>query len=386
MEETTQTQEQQLTANPFDEGSWTESAAGQDASTLQSPEGEENKKVLTTQEQEEIVDANTYLEKELGFKDWESAKTEIDELRKSKNAEPKEFEFANETSKTFFDYVKEGKEDELYTFLNEKKKVERLVSGEVNENTAAEIIKFGMQQKYKDLTPDEIDYKYNKQFALPPEPTQTFEETDDEFAERKNEWSEKLSDAKKELMIEAKLIKPELDKYKAELVLPNISQKAEVNNVPTQEELAAGKKFSENYLQNVETFMKSFDGFSMEYKDEDVAIPLNYALSEDEKKNVAEKLNSLAENDFNANAIFAQRWVNEDNTLNVAQIAKDVAKLESEDRVSQKFVNDAVNKRLVEYRKKVSNINVDGGSSQKTFAPEGEKNDTQKMQEFFWSN
>ena len=199
MEETTQTQEQQLTANPFDEGSWTESAAGQDASTLQSPEGEENKKVLTTQEQEEIVDANTYLEKELGFKDWESAKTEIDELRKSKNAEPKEFEFANETSKTFFDYVKEGKEDELYTFLNEKKKVERLVSGEVNENTAAEIIKFGMQQKYKDLTPDEIDYKYNKQFALPPEPTQTFEETDDEFAERKNEWSEKLSDAKKRI-------------------------------------------------------------------------------------------------------------------------------------------------------------------------------------------
>jgi hypothetical protein len=386
MEETTQTQEQQLTANPFDEGSWTESAAGQDASTLQSPEGEENKKVLTTQEQEEIVDANTYLEKELGFKDWESAKTEIDELRKSKNAAPKEFEFANETSKAFFDYVKEGKEDELYTFLNEKKKVERLVSGEVNENTAAEIIKFGMQQKYKDLTPDEIDYKYNKQFALPPEPTQTFEETDDEFAERKNEWSEKLSDAKKELMIEAKLIKPELDKYKAELVLPNISQKAEVNNVPTQEELAAGKKFSENYLQNVETFMKSFDGFSMEYKDEDVAIPLNYALSEDEKKNVAEKLNSLAENDFNANAIFAQRWVNEDNTLNVAQIAKDVAKLESEDRVSQKFVNDAVNKRLVEYRKKVSNINVDGGNSQKTFAPEGEKNDTQKMQDFFWSN
>lgn len=386
MEETTQTQEQQLTANPFDEGSWTESAAGQDASTLQSQEGEENKKVLTTQEQEEIVDANTYLEKELGFKDWESAKAEIDELRKSKNAAPKEFEFANETSKAFFDYVKEGKEDELYTFLNEKKKVERLVSGDVNENTAAEIIKFGMQQKYKDLTPEEIDYKYNKQFALPPEPTQTFEETDDEFAERKNEWSEKLSDAKKELMIEAKLIKPELDKYKAELVLPNISQKAEVNNEPTQEELAAGKKFSENYLQNVETFMKSFDGFSMEYKDEDVAIPLNYALSEDEKKNVAEKLNSLAENDFNANAIFAQRWVNADNTLNVAQIAKDVAKLESEDRVSQKFVNDAVNKRLVEYRKKVSNINVDGGSSQKTFAPEGEKNDTQKMQEFFWSN
>jgi len=381
MEETTQTQEQQQSANPFDEGSWTESAAGQDAPNLQTTE-----QVAEKKEEEEIVDANTYLEKELGFKDWASAKSEIDELRKLKDAAPKDLEFANETSKKFFEYVKDGKEDELFTFLNEKKRVERLTASEVNEGTATEIIKFGMQQKYKDLTPEEIDYKYNKQFALPAEPSQTFEETDDEFAERKTKWESDLSDAKKELLIEAKLLKPELDKYKSELVLPNISQKAETSVEPTQEELEAGKKFVANYLQNVDSSINSFEGFNMEYKDEDVAIPLTYTLSDEEKKNVTDKLKSFAENDFNVNAIFAERWVNADNTLNVNQMVRDIAKLESDDKISQKFVNDGVAKRLVEYRKKASNINVGGGNGQKAFSPEGDKTDTQKMQDFFWSN
>jgi hypothetical protein len=79
-----------------------------------------------------------------------------------------------------------------------------------------------MAQKYKDLTREEIDYKFNKQFGIPNRPVQKDIETDEEYQDRLSNWESKARDVETELMIEAKLAKPELERFKSELVLPDI--------------------------------------------------------------------------------------------------------------------------------------------------------------------
>jgi hypothetical protein len=64
---------------------------------------------------------------------------------------------------------------------------------------------------------------------------------------------------------------------------------------------------------------------------------------------------------------------------------RDLALLQSEGRINQKFVNDAAAKRLAEHIKKTSNVTVSSRTPQQTFSPE-QKSDREKQIEFIWKN
>lgn len=378
--------QQSVQFNPFSDNSWSDSP-------LQRQESEQS--IITSspatqevEEEEEIVDANEWLKGEFGWENADAAKAEIEELRKLReNANTQsEIEFANEQSAKFFKLLQEGKEDDLYSFLEQKKKIDRLSSAELNTATAADIIKLNMQQKYKDLTPNEIEYKFNKQFGIPTKPMQKDVETDEEYQERLQSWESKVKDVETEMFIEAKLARPELEKYKSELILPNIQfEGTQQNNEPTQEELEAQAAFVNSFKQNAQATLKSFDGFSVSVKDEEVEIPLSYSVSDEERNIVATQLERFADSNFDANVLLAERWLNEDGSLNTQRVVKDLALLNSEGKVSQKFVNDAAAKRLAEHIKRTSNIGVTSRTPQQTFSPE-QKSDYDKQVEFIWKN
>ena len=165
------------------------------------------------------------LKDKFGYEKPDDVISEIEQLRSLKNNPAKpEIKFENELSEKLFKAIQSGKEDEVYKYLSEKNRLELLTSQEVNKDSAADIIKLGMQLKYKDLTPQEIDYKFNKEFALPKQPIQTIEESDEEFAEKLSEWKERVADIEMNKIIEAKLIKPELDGAKSKLVLPTLEE------------------------------------------------------------------------------------------------------------------------------------------------------------------
>lgn len=165
------------------------------------------------------------LKDKFGYEKPDDVISEIEQLRSLKNNPAKpEIKFENELSEKLFKAIQSGKEDEVYKYLSEKNRLESLTSQEVNKDSAADIIKLGMQLKYKDLTPQEIDYKFNKEFALPKQPIQTIEESDEEFAEKLSEWKERVADIEMNKIIEAKLIKPELDGAKSKLVLPTLEE------------------------------------------------------------------------------------------------------------------------------------------------------------------
>lgn len=389
-------QENVQTFNPFSDNSWSEQRpdfSQPEQTTEQQPEQATTTSSPDTQEyEEEIVDADEWLKREFNWESADAAKAEIEELRKLREtaSSQSEIEFANEQSAKFFKLLQEGKEDDLYSFLENKKKIDRLTSTDLNNATAAEIIKLNMAQKYKDLTRDEIEYKFNKQFGIPNRPVQKDIETDEEYQDRLSNWESRARDVETELMIEAKLAKPELERFKSELVLPDIQFESQNQaQGPTQEELEAQSAMIDGFKKNVESALKSFDGFSVSVKDEEVEIPLSYAVSDEERNVVASQLERFADSNFDANAVLAERWLKEDGRggyeLNTNQIVRDLALLQSEGRINQKFVNDAAAKRLAEHIKKTSNVTVTSRTPQQTFSPE-QKSDREKQIEFIWKN
>ena len=387
-------QENVQTFNPFSDNSWSEQRPDSTQTTEQQPEQATTTSSPDTQEEyeEEIVDADEWLKREFNWESADAAKAEIEELRKLREtaSSQSEIEFANEQSAKFFKLLQEGKEDDLYSFLENKKKIDRLTSTDLNNTTAAEIIKLNMAQKYKDLTRDEIEYKFNKQFGIPNRPVQKDIETDEEYQDRLSNWESKARDVETELMIEAKLAKPELERFKSELVLPDIQFESQNQaQGPTQEELEAQVAMIDGFKKNVESALKSFDGFSVSVKDEEVEIPLSYSVSDEERNVVASQLERFADSNFDANAVLAERWLKEDGRggyeLNTNQIVRDLALLQSEGRINQKFVNDAAAKRLAEHIKKTSNVTVSSRTPQQTFSPE-QKSDREKQIDFIWKN
>ena len=379
-QEQQQEQQQQVELpNPFLETSWADPGAPSSGYESQSPQQEEY--------EEEIVDADEWMKREFNWDSAEAAKAEIEELRQLRESAQtqSEIEFANEQSAKFFRLMQEGKEDEIYSFLENKKKLDRLVSSDLDRNTAAEIIKLSMQQKYQDLTPDEIEYKFKKQFSIPSKPTQRDIETDDEYEERVSEWENSVKDIETEMFIEAKLARPELEKYKNDLVLPEV----EFENGPTQftqEELEMREAIFNNYYDAAQRALDEFDSLSVTVKDEEVEIPLSYNLSYEEKSFIAEKLETFAENDLDANAILADRWLTEDGQIDTKQIIQDLAVLYSEGRIGQKFANDAAAKRLSEYMRKSSNVSLNTRTAQNTFGEPSNKTDLDRQIEHIWKN
>lgn len=353
--------------DPFNEGSW----------EVNTQQIEEKKAEPVIEKKAAEVQSEWF--KDLGFESADEAKNQVVELRKLKDTMPQEQEFANEDSKKFFDYLKAGKEDDVYNFLDQKKKLSRLLIGDVNENTAAEMVKLAMEQKYKDFTPEEINYKFSKQFGIPKEPTQGDLELDEDFETRKNEWKEKVDDIKRDLIIEGKIIKPELEKLNTELVLPNIQKgNNQSTELQSEEELAEIDKRRDQYLESLNNDFKNFNGFEATYKNEDVEIPVAYTISDEEKGSLRGELEN-----FDVEGFILNRWFKEDGAPNVKGLMEDIYLLRNKEKVFQKIATDTGNKVLENKIKASKNINVTG--SQSTFTPDNSKSEHDKMTEFFFS-
>ncbi len=387
-QETIEQSQPQQSFNPFDDSSWSSSPVAPSEPTASVQDVSGGAAASTSQEtEEEVLDSNEWLKREFSWDSVDAAKQELEELRKlreSKNSGVEEVEFENEESLNLFRLFKEGKQDEVYSYLETRRKLDNLINGELSRDSAAELIKMNMQKSYPDLTKDEIEFKFNREFSIPAKPVQQDIETDEEYQERLDSWQSKVKDVETELMIEAKLVKPDLQKFRNELVLPEI-ENGQSSYEPTQEELEAQKKFVDHFKQSVNSALSSFDGFSVSVKDEEVDIPLSYAISQEEKGIVAQQLERFADSNFDANVILAERWLDSNGDINTSQVVKDLALLLSEGKMSQKFVNEAASKRLAEHIRRTSNISLNSRTPQQTFSPEA-KSEVDKQIEYIWKN
>lgn len=168
------------------------------------------------------------LKEKFGYDTPEAAIKDIEELRVFKSKPPvAEIKYENETSERIAKALQAGKTKEVYEALRQQETLNSLTTVEVNEENAADIIKLGMQLKYKDLSPKEIDYKFNKQYAIPREPVMGDSELEEDFNERKAAWKEQVEDIKMSKIIDAKLARPDLETAKSKIVFPEIENQVD---------------------------------------------------------------------------------------------------------------------------------------------------------------
>jgi len=182
--------------NPFDEGSWVETSPVQQFANEQETGSVQEQQAATVEETtqqaatETQFDPNQFVKETFGYESLDEAKAEFEQLKKLKEEAPSQ-NFANEESKTLYQAWLEGKKDEVLDYLSNQKKIEKLATGEVNANTAEEIVKLTIKQKNKSLTDDEVDFMFNEKFSIPAKPTQRADEYDDDYNARLAEWEEK---------------------------------------------------------------------------------------------------------------------------------------------------------------------------------------------------
>jgi hypothetical protein len=335
------------------------------------------------EEQDEFISADEYFKREYGLEASEF-RSKWDELNKPKEPTQQEIQWANDESKRFFDYLKEGKEDDIYNFLSQKKQLERLEKFDVTDaNQAAEIIRANLQFKYKDLSTPEIDRLFNRQYSLPAKPEQTIGQEDDEYAATLAQWQQQVQEKQQDMIIDAKLAKPELSKFKSEIVLPDIQKPQVQQTGPTQEELAAIEAGRKAYLGAVESKYQGFKGYNITAKDGDVQLPVSYNISPEELTASKQILENLEVNEF-----LGPRWFDGNNNPNVNLIQEDLYLLQNREKVFQKIANEAAAQMKAHLIKTQNNINLKGVSP--TLGPINPNqpapvNESQALAEKIWS-
>lgn len=320
---------------------------------------EEVKDVIVEKKDEvtEIQVPVEWLKKEFEIEDPAILKAEREELKATKE-KLKKFE-VDENGFKILDYLKPENEDKLFEFLSNKKKIEKFANTDVNENTAAEIVKFQMQQKYKGtLSEDDINHKFNKQFGIPKEPQEDKFDTITEYEIAKEEWDEKVKDAKAELLIEAKLALPDIQKLNTGITLPNIEREINSAKEPMPEELAAFKVQKDSFIQSFNNVSKDFAGFAAQVKNKDVDYSVAYTPSQEEKNLISQKMQVFAESGFDANALFADEWVDKDGQINVQKMTEDLSRMFMGKNAEAKIANEAANKRMELYLQRKKQIDI----------------------------
>lgn len=223
---------------------------------------------------------STFSEK-FGYKSPDEAIKEIEELRAFRNAPGVPAAFKDDEAANIYKALSEGKYDDVRVHLEQQHRINSLMGLEVTKDTAADIVKYGMQLKYKDLTPQEIDYKFNKQFSIPAKPVQQAGEDQVEYEERVAEWQQIATDKQMELMIEAKMIRPEFEGAKKQFTFPKAIDSSDEGYVQYQKMLENEAHMQEETRKAYEAFQPGQIAVKMPFVDEPNKINFEFQFEPD---------------------------------------------------------------------------------------------------------
>jgi hypothetical protein len=299
------------------------------------------------------VDYNSFVKETFGFDSVEAAKQEFERLKQPV--------FENEASRTLYEAIKSGNEEQVLNVIQEKRKLNELLDGDINETKAFEIIKKSYKSKYSDLTDDEVALLMSEKYKTPAKPEKQEFEDDEDYQVKLNQWQGELDNYNKKLIIDAKITKPELAKLKEDIKLPDVD--FQYGSEKESEEL---KKAREVYEQSLNTYYKDFNGFSVTITDGEKEMPVSFSVSDEEKQSLKEMLS-----DFNPDEFLYKRWFSEDGKPLVKQMMSDVYLLQNQSKILQKIGNEAASQRLLQQIKDSGNVSV-GTTPQRPAAPSDE--------------
>lgn len=384
----TQEQEVIVTApNPFDTNSWSETPVVEEAK----PAETNTDAVVETKPDaaaapadtpaavDDVLDSEEWLKKEFGWDNIQTAKTELEDLRKLREtaATKEEIKFANEQSEKIFKALQEGGYDDvLYEHLDTKKKLAK-----VPDMNAIDALKLKIQLEHKDYTAADINDIIEERYEIPEKPVQGDIEEDAAYEARVAKWQTNVERTQRRIERDALEAKQSLAKLNTELVLPDIKPKEvqPTTNQPDQKELDRLAKVRENFLAQLEGNYKNFNGYEVRYKDEEVEIPATFAVSDEEKMALKEELK-----DFDVEGFILSRWFGKEGEPNVTQMMEDVTLLRKKGDIMQKFANEIGTKMKEHYIKVKANVTI--GNQHNTLQPNTPQGDLQNQIAYIWNN
>jgi len=322
----------------------------------------------------ESFDTNQFIKERFGYDSVEQAEQEFKKLK-----EQPSFEFKDDVSKTLFDAIREGKSDDVYEILNQQKRLEKLINSDLTPDLAVEIVKTNIKNKYKDLTSEDVDLLFYDQYFVPLKPEQAYDESDEDYAGKIKTWQSQVDYADRKLMIEAKVIRPELEKLKSEIKLPDIYNEAG-REAEFQEEFEIMQQARSIYEKTLDSDFQSFNGFNVSVKDEDVEIPISFNVAEDERLAMKNDLT-----DFDSDSYFENRWFTEDGKPKVQQIMADKYLLENREKIFSKIANEAASQRLLAHLKKNGNININQSPTPQGAKPDLNGTEAERLRMAEWA-
>lgn len=338
------------------------------------PSPQEETKVDEQTASTQSFDSNQFVKERFGYDSVEEAEQEFKKLK-----EQPSFEFKDDVSRTLFDAIKEGKADDVYEILNQQKKLEKLLNSDLTPDLAVEIVKTNIKNKYKDLTSEDVDLLFYDQYFVPSKPEQAYDESDEDYAGKVKTWQSQVDYADRKLMIEAKVIRPELEKLKSEIKLPDIYNEAG-REAESQEEFEIMQQARSIYEKTLDSDFQSFSGFNVSVKDEDVEIPISFNVAEDERLAMKNDLT-----DFDSDSYFEKRWFAEDGKPKVQQIMADKYLLENREKIFSKIANEAASQRLLAHLKKNGNININQSPTPQGAKPDLNGTEAERLRMAEWA-
>jgi len=150
-------------------------------------------------------------------------------------------------------------------------------------------------------------YRFKKQFSIPKEPVfNEVNETEEEWKLKHDEWTSNVADIEREKIIEAKLIKPELEAHKAKLILPDIEADVDEDYVNWKQSQEQSSKIDAETVEAYKAFTPKSIETKLNFNDEanKVAFEFQYEPTVEELAKSVEMVTDIKK--------FYQKFIGQD--------------------------------------------------------------------------
>jgi hypothetical protein len=283
------------------------------------------------------------------------------EYEESETSEPSKisFEWENEVAKEIYDNLTNGNISDVADILYEQK-----VLSELDKMDDSDVLKLKIAYDYPDLSPEEIEEEFASKYLV----DKDFDEslmTDSEIAAKNKQIEKQEKAIARELKKAVGEAKDYLQTLKQDISFPDILSQFQEQSQSTvnaedivsqylksqeEEQSKVYQQSREMYENSISDGLKNFEGFNVNYKDEEVQFDGKYSLSAEEKLQLQNDLK-----DFDLESFYGPRYY-KDGKYDTKQLAEDVYFLQNRDKIVNSMVTQAVSKAKADLLKGMKNI------------------------------
>jgi predicted transposase YbfD/YdcC len=288
-------------------------------------------------------------------KSWEEIESRL-------SAEPQApLTFANDDSKRVFEYLTQGKVEDVLQVYNEQRRL-----ADLDKISDADAVKLLMEYKNPNFTAEDINDEVSTRYQAekPEMPVEDDYIDEDAYRAAQKQYDKDLSKYEKEqkklerqLKLDANTAREQLAGYKKDIILPDINPvyaPAQEDEAAMQQQMEEHRKAREAYLGSLKKSASEFKEIPFEFNDEGVNFKGSFQIEDAER---AQLENDLTNKNV-IDDILLPRY-DKGGVYDTRQLMEDVYFLNNKDKIIQAAVKQAIAQTSLDNLKRLKNIDLD---------------------------